>query len=215
MFFIPIPPLLLPHPPTTSYIGLLLTPFALGIPLGSLLSGFLLRIHSATHPATLAFLILLASTSLIFPLLYTNQIPSLYIHVPNMVLFGAAFGGSLVCMLITLLALVPYEAQAVITSVSYAFRSTGSAIGIAISGSVFQNLLATGLDKRLSGKGPEAQEWVEKVKQSFEAVKDVPETWRGEVVASFVEALRAVWWVVGVAGVIALICGLRLRRIKL
>jgi len=80
---------------------------------------------------------------------------------------------------------------------------------------VFQNLLVTGLDKRLAGEGPEAQEWVEKVNKSFEAVKDVPEPWRGEIVAVFVEALRGVWWFIGVAGIMALICGLRIRRIGL
>ena len=132
-----------------------------------------------------------------------------------MVLFGTAYGGSLTSMLITLLALVPHEAQAVIISASYTFRSTGSAIGVAIAGAVFQNLLATGLDKRLAEEGPEAQEWVEKVNKSFEAVKDVPEPWRGEIVAAFVEALRGVWWFIGVAGVMALICGLSIRRMGL
>ena len=129
-----------------------------------------------------------------------------------MAIFGAAYGGNLTCTLIALLALVPREAQAVITSASYTFRSTGSAIGVAIAGAVFQNLLASGLDKRLAGESPEAQVWVERVKQSFEAVKDVPEPWRGKIVAAFVEALHGVWCFVGVVGVMSLICGLRIRR---
>jgi len=79
---------------------------------------------------------------------------------------------------------------------------TGSAIGVTVAGAVFQNLLASGLDKRLAGESPEAQVWVERVrvlrlKQSFEAVKDVPEPWRGKIVAAFVEALHGVWWFCG------------------
>lgn len=129
-----------------------------------------------------------------------------------MVLFGAAYGGNLTCTLVSLLSLVPHDAQAVSISANYAFRSTGSAIGVAIAGAVFQNLLASGLDQRLAGKGPEAQEWVEKVKQSFEVVKDVPEPWRGEIVAAFAKALRGVWLFIGIVGVMALIFGLRIRR---
>ena len=98
------------------------------------------------------------------------------------------------------------------TSAVYTFRTTGTAIGVAVAGAVFQNLLAAGLDSRLAGEGPEAQEWVEKVKKSFEAVRDVPETWRGEIVAAFVEALHGVWWFLGVTGVATLLCGLRIRR---
>jgi len=136
----------------------------------------------------------------------------LYIHIPNLFLLGAAYGGILTCILVSLLASVPYDAQAVITSASYAFRSTGSAIGVAAAGAVFQNLLASGLDKRLAGKGPEALEWAERVRKSLETVKDVPEAWRGEVVSAFVEALQGVWWFVGVLGVITLVCGLRVSR---
>ena len=129
-----------------------------------------------------------------------------------MVILGTAFGGNLTCVFITLLTHVPHEAQAVITAASYTSRMMGGAIGVAISGAIFQNLLATGLDKRLAGKGPEAQEWIEKVKKSFELIKDAPETVRKDIVASFAEALHGVWLFVGVVGVMALICGLRMKR---
>lgn len=118
-------------------------------------------------------------------------------------------------MLVSLLANVPPEMQAVITSASYAFRSTGSVIGVAVSGAIFQNILGRELDSRLGGKGRGAEEWAGRVKRSFEEVKVVPEEWRGEVFAAFEGALQGVWWYVGAVGVVALVCGIGIRRSQL
>jgi len=118
-------------------------------------------------------------------------------------------------MLISLLAIVPGEMQAVITSTSYAFRSTGSVIGVAVAGAVFQNILGKELERRLGGKGEGAREWGERVRRRFEEVKEVPEMWRGEVVGAFVSALGGVWWFVGGMAVLALLCGICVEKRRL
>ena len=118
-------------------------------------------------------------------------------------------------MLVSLLATVPREMQAVITSASYAFRSTGSVIGVAVAGAVFQNILGRELERRLGGKGEDAREWGERVRSRLEEVKEVPEMWREDVVGAFVSALGGVWWFVGGVAVLALVCGMGVERKKL
>ena len=118
-------------------------------------------------------------------------------------------------MLISLLATVPREMQAVITSASYAFRSTGSVIGVAVAGAVFQSIFGKELERRLGGKGEEAREWGERVRNRLEEVKEVPEVWRREVVGAFVSALEGVWWFVGGVAVLALVCGMGVGRRRL
>ncbi|KAF8420184.1 multidrug resistance protein [Tirmania nivea] len=213
LFFLPILHLLLPHPSAT-LSGLLLSPFSLGISLGSLLSGLLLRITSSTHPTAPILLALLTTTSLLFPVLYTPTTP-LTVQLPNLLLLGAAYGGTLTAMLVSLLATVPGKMQAVITSASYAFRSAGSVIGVAVAGAVFQNILGKELERELGGKGEEAREWGERVRRRLEEVKEVPDVWRGEVVRALVSALGGVWWFVGGVAVLALGCGMGVGRKKL
>lgn len=58
-----------------------------------------------------------------------------------MLLNGLGYGGMLTTTLVAVISAVDHKHQAVITSASYAFRSTGSTIGITIASAVFQNIL--------------------------------------------------------------------------
>lgn len=61
---------------------------------------------------------------------------------------GTAHGSMLTITLISLIAAVDHKYQAVITSASYAFRSTGSTIGITLASAVFQNILKMSLESK-------------------------------------------------------------------
>lgn len=54
---------------------------------------------------------------------------------------GIGLGGSLTVMMLALLSAVEHEHQALVTSMLYAFRSTGATIGVAASGTLFRALL--------------------------------------------------------------------------
>ncbi|KAJ3546062.1 hypothetical protein NM208_g2195 [Fusarium decemcellulare] len=67
-------------------------------------------------------------------------------------LVGAGYGGMLSVALLATVAAVSHDDQAVATSANYAFRSTGSTIGVTIASAVYQNLLQEGLHQRFDGR---------------------------------------------------------------
>ena len=73
----------------------------------------------------------------------------------SLFIYGLGYGGMLTTTLVALIAAVDHEHQAVITSASYAFRSTGSSIGVTIAAAVYQNLLKSSPDSEF-GESPEA-----------------------------------------------------------
>ncbi|KAL2047267.1 hypothetical protein N7G274_001286 [Stereocaulon virgatum] len=62
--------------------------------------------------------------------------PFLYLAI-----FGLGLGGMFVTTLMALVSTVDHDHQAVATSAGYAYRSTGSAIGLAVASAAFQNSL--------------------------------------------------------------------------
>lgn len=58
---------------------------------------------------------------------------------------GIAIGGVLTVTLVALIGAVSHEEQTLVTPLSYAFRSTGSVIGVALASAVFQNVLSSQL----------------------------------------------------------------------
>ena len=108
---------------------------------------------------------------------------------------GTAYGSMLTITLISLIAAVDHKYQAVITSASYAFRSTGSSIGITIASAVFQNLLKQGLYDRF-GDRPGAADQIRRIRDNVDEVKALPPSWHGGAIEAYVDALRGVWTVV-------------------
>lgn len=110
-------------------------------------------------------------------------------------LTGTAYGCTLTVTLLALIASVDHKYQAVATSASYAFRSTGSSIGITIAGTVFSNLLKLGLSNRFAGY-PGAEDEIGRIRDSVDEITRLPKGWHGGVIAAYVDALRGVWVVV-------------------
>ena len=67
-------------------------------------------------------------------------------------LVGAGYGGMLSVALVATVAAVPHHDQAVPTSATYAFRSTGSTTGVTIASAVNQNLLQADLHRHFDGR---------------------------------------------------------------
>ncbi|KAL4780442.1 major facilitator superfamily domain-containing protein [Aspergillus varians] len=186
LFFLPI--LFQVQGLSTTASGARLIPQAVGTSIGSLGSGALMRLSGRykiySHVTMLLMVIsstfictLQPSTPTVLPLIY-------------FLLSGTAYGSMLTITLVALISAVDHEHHAVITSASYAFRSTGSSIGITIASSVFQNLLKNGLWSRF-GDRENAREIISRLRDSLGEIRKVPADWKPGVVDAYMDSLRA------------------------
>lgn len=105
---------------------------------------------------------------------------------------GIGYSGMLTTTLLAFISAVDHKDQAVVTSASYAFRSTGSAIGITIASAVFQNILKIRLWAEF-GNREGAADVIGRLRDSLDEIKTLPVEWRGEVREVYMEALRGVF----------------------
>lgn len=151
--------------------GLYLTASSLGSAIGSIGAGLVMRMTgrycflSIFIQAALISAYILAST---FSLTSPDWIP-----FPAFFLCGFGYTGTLTVTLTALISAVDQSDQAVTTSASYAFRSTGSLIGITISSAVFQNILHRKL-WALLGDRPGAAEIIPRLKDNLDEIWRLP-----------------------------------------
>ncbi|KAK3684783.1 major facilitator superfamily domain-containing protein [Podospora appendiculata] len=132
----------------------------------------------------------------------------------GMGLHGAGYGGMLTVTLLACIAAVDHEHQAVVTSATYAFRSVGATVGIAVASAVYQNILLAGLEDRFGGS-PDAEAEIERIRNDLGELKKLPDGWHDGVIRSFMEAFRGVWSTALGLSVLALICVAMMRQHKL
>jgi hypothetical protein len=171
--------------------GTLFIPQAVGAAVGSLGSGFIMRLTGKywwLNVVIQTMMIVAASLILAtFNATVHEVTPFIYLF-----LNGTGYGSLLTITLISLIAAVDHKYQAVITSASYAFRSTGSTIGITIASAVFQNLLKKGLYDRF-GDRPGAADEIRRIRDNVNEVNHLPPGWRDGAIEAYIDALRGVW----------------------
>ncbi|KAI9790591.1 MAG: hypothetical protein M1835_000881 [Candelina submexicana] len=175
---------------STTAAGARLIPQSLGSAVGSLGAGFIMNKTGRYYILNVGVEgIFVLGGALIATLMFRTPtwLPFLYFFFS-----GVGYGGMLTITLLALISAVDHKYQAVITSASYAFRSTGSTIGITIASAVFQNILKMGLWAKL-GDMDNAAEIIGKIRNSFEEIKYLPPGWRECVMASYMDALRGVF----------------------
>ncbi|TVY80754.1 Multidrug resistance protein fnx1, partial [Lachnellula suecica] len=172
--------------------GLRLLPHSLGVSFGSLTSGFVMNYTGRYRILSLTVLsIFVCGTGLLASLNATSG-PWIF-----MALIGTGYGGILTVTLLAVIAAVAHEHQAVITSATYAFRSSGSTLGITIASAIYQNLLARGLHERFDGR-PGSEKVIGGIRNGGEV--EIPKYWERGVAESYWEAFRGVFLVsLGVA----------------
>lgn len=107
-------------------------------------------------------------------------------------LCGFGYGGMLTVTLLGVISAVDHEHQAVITSATYAFRSTGSTLGVTIASAVYQNLLVSSLHSHFDGRKG-AQDEIRRIRDNFDELKHLPAGWQEGVMDSYATALRGVF----------------------
>ena len=210
-YYLPIYLQLLGHSPLEA--GLRFIPCSAGSGVGSFIAGLVMRMTGKYYYADkVSHALLVLSTALAATTLNAETppfYPFLYLG-----LFGLGLGGILITTLIALVSTVPQDHQAVVTSAGFAFRSTGSVIGIAVASSAFQNLLRVKLQRSIAGgsSGADADKIVEAIRENLDEIGRLPEYLREAVRRDYMEAVQGVFGVVCGFAVLAAVASLFIRE---
>ncbi|THW99958.1 putative major facilitator superfamily transporter [Aureobasidium pullulans] len=186
--------------------GTRLVPQSIGTACGSLGAGVIMRATGRYWWLSTAALTMYIIAAILIATTFNENVIGV---LPFVWLFfsGMAYGAMLTVTLLALLSAVGHEHQAVITSASYAFRSTGSTIGITIASAVFQNKLSHGLYERF-GNLPGSADVISRIRDDVGDISFLPPGWEAGVRDTYIESLRAVWIVVviiaSIGGVVSL-----------
>ncbi|KAJ5716171.1 hypothetical protein N7493_008082 [Penicillium malachiteum] len=192
--------------------GVRLIPQALGTSIGSLGCGFIMRSSGRYRMLNAGAMALqVGSVGLICTLTFSTPswLPFLYFF-----LLGTAYGSMLTITLVALISAVDHKHHAVVTSASYAFRSTGSTIGITIASAVFQNTLKIGLWSRFEGR-KHAAEFIARLRDSIDEIRQLPPDWVPGVLDAYMNSLRAVFLTLLGLTVLGALVSLAMREHKL
>ncbi|KXS99700.1 hypothetical protein AC578_9904 [Pseudocercospora eumusae] len=174
--------------------GTLFIPQAAGTAIGSLGSGLIMRWTGKYRWLNILVQIISVVAASLILAQFDENVPTVPPFI-YLAMEGLAYGSMLTITLIALISAVDHKYQAVITSASYAFRSTGSSIGITIASAVFQNLLKSLLYERFEGQ-PGAAEEIARIRDSPDYIRELPPDWKAGVIEAYIGALRGVWTVV-------------------
>lgn len=192
--------------------GARLIPQAIGVSVGSMGSGMIMR--STGHYRILnkfSMGMLLLSGGLICTLSLTTP---LWLPLIYFLLGGTAYGAMLTITLVALISAVDHQHHAVITSASYAFRSTGSTIGITVASTVFQNVLKAGLWARF-GHLDNARDLISRIRDSLGEISKLPADWQTSALAGYMDSLRAVFLTLLGISTLGALASLAIREHKL
>lgn len=194
---------------STTAAGTRLIPQSIGASVGSLGSGLIMN-HTGKYKV-----LGLGVVSLL--MVGTGLLSTLTFESPNwqafvfLLMTGTGYGGMLTVTLLAVIAAVSHEHQAVVTSATYAFRSTGSTIGITIASAVYQNLLSSSLHARFNGRKG-AEDEIKRIRDDLEELKRLPKGWHDGVYESYSIALRGVFVTALGISVLGLLCTCFIRQ---
>ncbi|KAK9359299.1 major facilitator superfamily-domain-containing protein [Lipomyces starkeyi] len=193
---------------TATTSGTVLIPQFVGTASGSFVAGYYSSRTGRYFPASAVAAVLLF-TGMIALSTIGLETPQ---RLVSFLLFPQGFGSGLffTTTLIGLVASVPYEVQAVCTSVAYGFRSIGSTLGIAIAAAIFSNTLAAKLNERITGPGSE--EVIRLVQDSVDEIVNVPSEWKRDVTLCFLDAVHSVLYTVTFLSLLAGISSMLMKE---
>jgi MFS family permease len=193
--------------------GLRLVPQAVAISLGSINAGLVMRITGRYYfMSCIAIALYACGTGLIGMLSFSSQPWQSYTYlIPG----GFGYGGMLTITLVALIAAVDHKDQAVVTSASYAFRSTGSTVGVTIGSAVFQNWLSRSL-MQVFHKFPDKDRIIKGIRDDYGAIWDLQSPFlQQKAVACYEGAFTATFLTAFAISVLAGVTNLFMKEHKL
>ncbi|KAJ7290214.1 MFS general substrate transporter [Mycena rebaudengoi] len=163
---------------------------SLGVAIGSLSAGWYMRKtgHYWTLQAFAGLCIITANFTLAS---WDENTPEWVLYVTLMP-SGYGFATMLTTTLIALIASVPREDIPIATGISYLFRTSGQVLGVALSATLTQTLLAHHLRARITGD--DAPEIISKILASTAYIRTLPADLQQHATTSWALALRAVFY---------------------
>lgn len=169
--------------------GLRLIPQAFAGSLGSVGAGLAMRKTGRYYIMDcITMTIFVAGAALICTLNFSSQAWQTFVYlIPS----GFGYGAMLTTTLVALIAAVDHQDQAVITSASYAFRSTGSTVGVTIGSAVFQNYLSRSLMQAFQGV-PHKASIVRRIRDDYHEIANLHSSGlRQKALDCYIESFRA------------------------
>ncbi|BFZ56967.1 hypothetical protein PYCC9005_004017 [Savitreella phatthalungensis] len=193
---------------SSSQAGLHLLPNAIGIPVGSLLVGYLLARNGKYYALTVisaAFFPYVA-----FSVATWGRHPAEWRTWFDPFFVGLGTAGSTTATLIALLGSVDRNEVAVATGLSYLARSIGQVSGVTLSSAILQDILKMELSKRIHDA-----DLVERIRQDQSLVRTLPGALRDAAIDSYDVALRYAFIAIGCVGICGLVCSALIREHKI
>lgn len=188
---------------STTQAGIRLIPQSVGSSVGSLGCGLIMKRTGRYKVLGLVILTFqLIGASLFASWDFTKPDWPIYIFLS---LIGMGYGGMLTVTLLAVIAAVDHSEQAVVTSATYAFRSTGSTIGVTIASAVYQNILKFELWEKF-GERDGAADVIKRIRDSFDEINRLPPGWKQGVTETYMEAVRGVFLTATGIALLALLC---------
>ncbi|KAK2467210.1 hypothetical protein APHAL10511_000759 [Amanita phalloides] len=155
---------------------------------GTVLSGYIMQRTGKYYTTTVvSYFLVLVGTGIVFLSSGAFVVSTIGVAI-GMALTEFGNSSGLNTILTALIANAGQADQAVVTAVSFLFRSLGSVIGIAVGSTLVQDTLRYSLHEGLSGDG--AEEIVTRVRQSLSYLSQLDPITKGTVVQSYEDAIQ-------------------------
>lgn len=189
--------------------GLRLVPNSVGVLFGSITTGLIMRRTGRYYYLSICIQTLLVVSLTIASTFSLSS--GVWKSGISFLLSGMGYSGMLTVTLLALISAVDQQFQSLVTSASYAFRSTGSTIGITIASVVFQNILNLKL-WGLLGDRPGAAEIISRLENNLEEIGKLPQGLEGLVRGAYMDALRGVFLTTLGLSILGLLVSLAMRE---
>ncbi|KAK0568943.1 hypothetical protein OC861_001470 [Tilletia horrida] len=186
---------------SASVAGLHLIPNSVGLSMGSVFAGWYMRKTGRFYWLNLSNAIVMTLASLAV-LNLSEKTPTWWTYAaifPN----GFGVAAVLTCTLIAAINDVQYKDVAVMTGMTYLFRSNAQVLGVALSGVLLQTVLKEQLRDRITGPG--AEEIISKIRHQASIVPTLSPELQRAAIESYRVALRAVFLCTTITGVLVIV----------
>ncbi|CAO3572553.1 unnamed protein product [Mortierella alpina] len=211
IFYLPIYFQIIQHETATS-AGLNMIPLETGIFIASNITGVLVTKFGKIRPYILiGTAIAVLGICMTFVLAHS---PSRVVHIAALLICGLGLGPLFPCLIIAMQASVERKDLATVSALHNFFRMTGSGLGVAINGALFQNQLKSALARASETSGLPV-EYAQIAKISAQRIMDIPLLYRGLVEDIYLDSLRTVFKATIPMAALMFLLTMNMKRVRL